>query len=411
VTLDERIDRFVRDFLERGWDCEPWKEAALLANEPGAIRQLLLAFLATGKGAQTFLSDLLPVMPEEEWPSLIDAAVHAARDNELAQDLIHRAALQSPDSLTRHLPKLFATDELFQAYAGVWCFRAADDVMIKRLERALHSANTAAHPDADFRAEYIDTRMRAFSCLLETRRVEAALAAAPALGLDADAVARWLRNANLDDELQPLCNETPLHLAFPDCYLPPVPDHYLRELNPTWPRPAEGATLLRFGGPSKLACPLCGGTAHHLITLDEAELVTCLTCLGWNSPLMWTQHAADGSAQSIEGVGEGRTDFVVTPLRETAVSLVNLGPRWQKQDWGWSNNRENLHRVGGQPCFVQNADYPTCSGCGKMTHFLMQLDSGLPLTDGGDLSWGSGGIGYVFWCTTCRRSAYLWQCT
>lgn len=43
--------------------------------------------------------------------------------------------------------------------------------------------------------------------------------------------------------------------------------------------------------------------------------------------------------------------------------------------------------------------------------FLLQLDSNLMSDDGGAWMWGSGGIGYFFWCDACQISAGLWQCT
>lgn len=43
--------------------------------------------------------------------------------------------------------------------------------------------------------------------------------------------------------------------------------------------------------------------------------------------------------------------------------------------------------------------------------FLLQLDSDLPTEDGGEWLWGSGGIGYLFWCDSCKVSGLLWQCT
>ncbi|RJG26900.1 hypothetical protein DQX05_02445 [Paenibacillus thiaminolyticus] len=42
---------------------------------------------------------------------------------------------------------------------------------------------------------------------------------------------------------------------------------------------------------------------------------------------------------------------------------------------------------------------------------LHQLDSELPLADGQEWMWGSGGIGYLFWCDRCKVSGHLWQCT
>jgi hypothetical protein len=418
--LQKRIAELLRAFTERGWDCAPWKDASAIAREdPHAIVALERAFLPLGK-SHTFLTDVLAVLPDGDWPALVSDSLSAlARDpeNALAQEIVHHAALQNPGALADHLPALFEIDELYRSYAGIWCFRAADDLTIKRLERALSAANSAKHPDAKYRAEYIDTRMRAFSALLHTGRpdaIRAALAAAPRLGLDEKHCRYWLQNENWEldgSALTRLYQEPPLHLAFPGGYLPAAPEHFMRELNPTWAEPRAGDPLLRFGGASRLDCGVCGEKAHHLLSLPDFELVTCLGCLGWCAPVMWTRHDPAGVALSVEGSAKTRPEFPGAPLVEEKVALVALGPRWSRLDWGHSNSRQNLNRVGGAPSWVQNADYPNCEGCGKLTHFLMQLDSGLPTSGGGEHLWGSGGIAYVFVCRPCRRSAYLWQCT
>jgi hypothetical protein len=99
------------------------------------------------------------------------------------------------------------------------------------------------------------------------------------------------------------------------------------------------------------------------------------------------------------------------PLGEAEVRPVETPRRWRWQDWALSNGRENLNRVGGEPCWVQSAEYFDCPTCGSLMSFLMQLDSDLPTEDGGEWLWGSGGIGYGFWCDRCKVSAFLWQCT
>ena len=98
-------------------------------------------------------------------------------------------------------------------------------------------------------------------------------------------------------------------------------------------------------------------------------------------------------------------------LRRAQVQLVKTPTRWQRQDWGLANSRENLNRIGGAPTWIQGADYPTCSECNAPMRFVLQLDSELPTVDGGPFSWGSGGIGYVFWCAPCRVSALSYQDT
>jgi hypothetical protein len=103
--------------------------------------------------------------------------------------------------------------------------------------------------------------------------------------------------------------------------------------------------------------------------------------------------------------------FPARPLIETAARLVKTPSRWRWQDWALSNNRENLHRVGGHPCWVQEAEYPRCPDCAQTMSFLLQFDSHLPVSEGEEFLWGSGGIGYAFWCDRCRTSALHWQST
>lgn len=97
---------------------------------------------------------------------------------------------------------------------------------------------------------------------------------------------------------------------------------------------------------------------------------------------------------------------------QAEVGLAALGSeRWRQQDWGQSNHRQNLSRVGGAPSWVQSAWYPACIDCGEEMPFVMQLDSTLPTTGEGALLWGSGGMLYTFWCAKCRVSGHFWQCT
>ncbi|WP_169784106.1 hypothetical protein [Campylobacter curvus] len=46
------------------------------------------------------------------------------------------------------------------------------------------------------------------------------------------------------------------------------------------------------------------------------------------------------------------------PITPCEVSLAVTPKRWQKQDWGMANGRENLFRIGGEPCWIQSADVP-----------------------------------------------------
>jgi hypothetical protein len=95
-------------------------------------------------------------------------------------------------------------------------------------------------------------------------------------------------------------------------------------------------------------------------------------------------------------------------IRSSMRRLVETPRRWKWQDWGLSNSRENLHRLGGHPCWIQGAEIPRCPQCDELMPFLLQFDS---FNGKAEWLWGSGGILYVHWCDSCRMSAIFWQCT
>jgi hypothetical protein len=142
------------------------------------------------------------------------------------------------------------------------------------------------------------------------------------------------------------------------------------------------------------------------------DVAVCLACLGWEQTILFYKHDAEGAPTGLNPEGKvSEPKFPSGPLRPAQARLVRFPERWAVQDWGMSNGRENLNRVGGAPSWVQSAEYPTCVGCARKMPFLAQLDSDLPLAEGGEWQWGSGGMGYIFWCSACRISALLWQCT
>ena len=139
-------------------------------------------------------------------------------------------------------------------------------------------------------------------------------------------------------------------------------------------------------------------------------MVTCLSCLGWSDETLFFRHGEQGELQAL-GAKPAEPEFPAVALPETVATLAPTPRRWLWQDWALSNGRENLHRVGGHPSWIQSAQYPACPDCQRLMPFLMQLDSNLPTANGEDWLWGSGGICYVFWCDACAISAALWQCT
>jgi hypothetical protein len=171
-------------------------------------------------------------------------------------------------------------------------------------------------------------------------------------------------------------------------------------------------------------CSLCGNQLHSLLALNliptelgisglqRLEIATCLSCLGWKIQPLFYAHEIDGSVTSIGYDGPQVTpQFPVGPLLECEIGMVQTPNRWLMQSWGSSNSRENLNRIGGEPSWIQDSEFPHCPMCSRLMPFLFQLDSDLTAAEGGEWLWGSGGIVYGFWCDDCKVSGVLWQCT
>jgi hypothetical protein len=225
------------------------------------------------------------------------------------------------------------------------------------------------------------------------------------------------------DDWVPLCASTPLHIIFSAEEL----DGWDRpfDLKPhhiTWRLPLSDRTTHRFGGPHHGVCASCGYQLHHLITLNpipenltitglkSLTIATCLSCLGWHlSEAFFYKH--DEQGQPIQaGSDIVRTQSLekLPDITETEVCLAYGGKRWHWQDWGSSNSRENLHRIGGFPSWVQGSDYPICPECRKRMRFILQLDDACPVFNA---DYWIDGILYVCWCDGCRMSSIFWQST
>ena len=133
--------------------------------------------------------------------------------------------------------------------------------------------------------------------------------------------------------------------------------------------------------------------------------------LGYEGEIVFYEHDAQGMPRRIGN--RTQVEYVQDePIKECEVVLAPTPARWTAQDWGMSNNRQNLARIGGEPSWIQGASVPTCPICGEKMEFLMQLDSVLPSCEqSGEVYFGSGGILYVFWCERTRVSGFFMQCT
>ena len=208
------------------------------------------------------------------------------------------------------------------------------------------------------------------------------------------------------------------HLAFPEpVLLEWEARHPARADHPTWPTFLSSETVAVVGGRGA-PCPSCGRVTERLLRLDlelvlpaatehrPVDFVWCMTCSTYTREASFAEVDADGSARMLP------LDFLVEPVAAdeewdpypaTPVGLVDLGPRWRRQDWGEASWVENLHRVGGEPTWVQGEAVPLCCRCGTATIFVAQVAVA-------DL-WDAEGMAYLFWCPTCSVAAVVYQQT
>lgn len=408
MSADE-IERILDDFAAARWESDPFERFYALqraGDTAAAARLVELAFERCPQGG-TLIDAALSFVTPEAFAELIERALERHRRDEDASDAVANAvlaygSLQMPELLHPHLDLLF---ENAISGADEWPWRDAGTAVIPRLRSIILSAE---HPT---------DRFYAWRYLIETRETEAlqiALELQEAAGVVGE-TAFYFEEIGFADPYTPLYPRRPMHILFPDGYFaaPHATEH------PSW-RADSFVAEARFGGMLSETCSRCRAPLQHLLSLPAAvspsnaplTLGACLNCLVSGAIELSYRHGDDGSATPLRlHETPVAQQYRVDAFAETTVRLAWSHPRWRWQEWGLSNGRENLHRIGGHPAWVHSAHYPSCSHCGATMHFLLQLDAGIPTTSGGSWEWGSGGIGYVFWCAGCRVSAVRYQCT
>lgn len=171
---------------------------------------------------------------------------------------------------------------------------------------------------------------------------------------------------------------------------------------------------------------------NHVITLDPipenigVTTVKKLTIaidfeLFFNSLLcgkyLFYQHDNNGYPSLLTKDIIVSNEYDKKPIIRTKVRLAQTPNEWRLQDWGDGNN----NKIGGEPTWVQEPEYPNCPCCKEQMKYLMHLNSDLPvsepvlLQDGriykDTIMFGSGGVCYAYWCDKDGISAYIWQST
>jgi hypothetical protein len=424
----QEIESIVRSLEERGVSAAPVVEASALGmSHPEAVFDLAVAVMRRFPQGGTFLDGAFSYLPQDRWPGLVEMAMDTLEcsdeKNDAAASVVLYASLQCPSALHPHLDRIFLIRPNARCYYECYPWRESGDQHFDFLRNVIEDSNST---DED--------RRRAWKALCETRHTKViryALSCADLVVPSDWSREEWVQ-AHLhlvgfhreDEFVRRICPNSLYHLQFPEVFFESQSrPAWLARIHPPWELP-DSIQFVPFGGSSNGSCSLCRKTLHRLIVLDPIppglgikrlkrfELATCLSCLGWARQPLFYQHDGDGFPVNIGYDGPSvKPQFPVRPLREAEVGLAQTLRRWFWQDWSCSNSRENLNRVGGEPSWIQDADYPRCPSCNTVMPHLLQLDSDLPTANGGEWLWGSGRIAYGFWCDECSISGFLWQCT
>ena len=402
----------IREFKKHGWRMVPNPYSVvleLIEEDSPLLFDIAEAAVRELDTAPTFLVELLSHLDEEKLGRLAELAVELGDENECRFAVLSAAAYQSPAVLKPHLEYLSSltvgppTD-----MNPAW--RTADEREVARLEASVSAGEAREDLQRLFETQRLDV-------------IDHALGLPPAM--DEKSVQSWALDSTLriSDRRASFLDTGPCHHLL---FSPADPGDEnggparMMALHPTHQLVSDDDFRRAFGGTLTGNCGLCGDSLHRLMDFSALPAAfkvraqrliigTCLSCLGWEQETLSYRHGDDGLPHTLDGDGHfSEPQSPAEPLAETIVRISPTPYRWQEQRYG---DRQNMHRLGGRPSWVQWADFPKCQQCQKVMPFLAQFDSNIETESGGEWLWGSGGACYVFWCDDCRVSALKWQCT
>lgn len=397
-------------------------------SNPEYIGEILMFLIVEHPTGSTLFTDLVSYLPYKDFPELIAYAIKNLKaehqNNGAIQDVLSLLSLQAVKSLHPYLDTLYHLNLDSPSYDVVFPWRESESIHFDFLCKEI---NDATHTWSQRRGAYWR--------LLQTRAYDAFTF------LEVACNQLWRNNPNWsrfdrdlqhvgfelnDKDFRRLYHPHTYHITFSKEYRTMVKRPYWLQWthHPTWDLQITSEIPQVFGGPQNGECLVCGNELHHLITmnpipnnlhiskLEQLTLATCLSCIGWETEPLFYQHDRDGQPTNIEYSGEKRKPITqYDPLLQTDVYLIGSGERWRWQEHAMANSRQNLHRVGGHPTWIQSAEFLTCPRCNKTMCFILQLDDGLIDIHNDDLSgiFGDNGTLYMFWCDNCCISACFWQ--
>jgi hypothetical protein len=421
--MRNKIQKLFDDFKANGWKSNPYDTIQRHRNEEPQYSEMLVEMmLELLPRSVTFFDDAISYVREEELPRLAALAMgtlRQGRNRPTAEMFLTHCSLQRVEALHPFLSEIYELKPNWDAYYADWPWRESGLLHFDFLKHKRKSGL--------LRFDFFKRKGgEALELLLETRHPS--ILEYCAKGKDTEFLeVGFVRR---DNALRQLYGDDVWHFVFPATYWKEphgAAVHWFKK-HPTWNyTDAQQSAQLKFGGLGKHTCAACGGQGHHLFTLpsipaklqisglQQVRFESCLSCLGWEVPRMFYHHESDGAISPVGYEGQRIVpQHPSEPFIEVEIQLAPTPRRWQWQDWGVTNSRQNLHRLGGYPCWIQSAEYLKCPLCQTTMNFLFQLDSGL-LTGSESkreaFEWGSGGICYGHWCDQCKVSGYTWQCT
>ena len=425
--MKAEIQKLIDEFRAQAWKSNPYELThRLIDSHREHVVTLVEMVLEQLPKSGTFFTDTVSFVPEDElhrFASLAIATLRKRGQQETSEEFITHCSLQRVDALHPFLTEIYELKPNWRSYYSDWPWRKSGVLHFEFLKRVAQDTSVPEESQEAWRI-LLETR---HPPILEYCAQHSDLVGDSAASSDFLEVGFELANR----AFRQLYGNEVHHLIFPDAYWrnEKTPPHLVKR-HPTWRcSEVQPSSPSKFGGLGAHTCGACGKQGHHLLSLTEipkqlamtglrqARFETCLSCLGWEVPQLFYRHDSGGDIVSIAYEGPRIVpQFPAEPFIETEVRFAKTPQRWQWQDWAVTNSRQNLHRLGGHPCWIQSAEYLKCPLCQETMSFLFQLDSHLLVGSDvskspGEFLWGSGGICYAHWCDQCKVSGYLWQCT
>ncbi|AXE21121.1 hypothetical protein DR864_26985 [Runella rosea] len=418
--MTERVKELLEDFRNKRWEkiYTPYERLFELTRNGDELVDFLESYLKTFKETSTYFDDALSYIDAKQFSKLIQIAIKILQkeENENAENVIAYASLQFPELLNEYLHLIFELEPNTYTYYAQYPWRKCNSRSIQIFKKKLINPELSQYD-----------KERLFKCLLETRDLEtinfAYNFATEDKLIDNEAMLTlYLERVGFtiqNNTIKTYCPNQLYHLLFPKNYFPnDQPISINKEQHPTW-NLTPTSKKYKFGG---ILSDDEKNPFFHIFTLDnipDGLNITELNVLVLGAHLrelneceaIFYQHNTEGKPSKIQSTDDDIEVYYDNPIKETYISCAVTPERWKFQDWGISNSRENLFRLGGEPTWIQNAEVLKCPICNEKMDFLMQLDSDLPTIQNGELMFGSGGICYVFWCNTSKVSGYTIQCT